>query len=249
MNSSLDHANEFMPSIYAAPVFKTLLCARKELLSPRQKAEIKKHSKLTRIDQGVVVYEEGEEASYVWNIAQGLIETYHLLPQGTRRITSFLFPGDLLGLMENGFYVSTARTVQPVVAFQIPIQVLSELALSDSQLSAALLTKLCQDLREAQRHIICISQKDAAPRLATFILWLCTIYGNDVEPPKELSLPLARHQIAEYLGLTTESVSRAFHLLESSKAIMRRTPRLISILDMEKLRGFSTLEVGSGILS
>ncbi|GAB5098002.1 Crp/Fnr family transcriptional regulator [Caballeronia sp. HLA56] len=188
-------------------------------------------SRLVSVRRNIVLYPEGGEARFVYNVVSGVAETYQLLSSGERRITAFLFPRDLIGLSENGVYVSTAQALTPLVAYRIPVEALEAILERNPRLDIGLLCKLCHELRRSQHHAITISKNDAAARLASFLLWIDRAYAPPARTAGELILPMARHDIADYVGLSVESVSRALRYLEAQGAIRRKGPRLIALLD------------------
>jgi len=222
--------SKYRPSILAAPFVKNTHGDVVELLSTLEQESLAQIGQLMRIRRHTTLYAEGGEARFVYNIIEGVVGTYHLLPGGERSVTAFLFPGDLLGMSENGHYVATAQTISQVVAYRITIADLEAILQRDPQLDIGLLTKLCHDIRGAHRHTVDISKNDAPSRVGSFLLWIAGIPGVK-RTDGNLELPMAWHEIADYLGLSTESVSRALQRLESKGAISRSRPRVISILD------------------
>jgi len=183
-----------------------------------------------------VLYPEGGEARFVYNVVSGVAETYQLLANGEKRITAFLFPRDIMGLSENGTYVATAQSLTAVTAFRIPFDALEAILERDPSLDIGLLCKLCHELRRSQHHAITVSKNEAPARLASFLLWIDHAYAPPGRIAGELNLPMARHDIADYVGLSVESVSRALQVLETQGMIRRKGPRFITVLDAAKLR-------------
>lgn len=224
-----------LPSILAVPFSRQNDGVRIELLTPEEKAAIAEISRVIELRRNTVIYPEGGRCEFVYNIISGLIETYRLLPGGERRITSFLFPADLAGLSEGGDYVGTAQAISPVVAFKIPYTALERLVRRDPKLDVALLCKLCSELRQSERHLLINSQKEASARVASFLLWLRSYESPETSNQDQVHIPMLRYDIADYLGLTVESVSRAFHELERLGLINRLTPRQVRIMDLPRL--------------
>lgn len=220
----------YRPSILAAPFVKHDGGAMVELLSSTEQAALAELAQLMHIRRHTVLYPEGGVARYVYNLVEGVTATYHLEPNGEKTVTAFLFPGDLMGLSENGQYVATAQAISPVVAYRIDVDDLQTILMRDPQLDIGLLTKLCHDIRSSHRHSIDMSKYDAQARVASFLLWIDSVPGV-ARLDGDLVLPMPRHDIADYLGLSTEAVSRALHRLETMGAIRRNRPRVVSILD------------------
>ncbi|MGI4982503.1 MAG: Crp/Fnr family transcriptional regulator [Janthinobacterium lividum] len=232
-------SSQIRPSIVASSFEKSPQQATRELLTEQAQHTLAGISELIRLPARQVLYRQGERADVVYNIVSGTVLTYELLVNGHRHITAFLFPNDLLGLSVHGAYIATAETLNPVVAYRIPIDALRETLTHDPTLSVGLVLKLCHDLRDAQHHAITLAENSAHARVAGFLLWLKDALKI---PDAPLSLPMARQDIADYLGLSVESISRALHLLESEAAILRVGPRLIRLLDTDKLASYSGLD-------
>ena len=96
---------------------------RKQLLKDEERAVIAKIATIARFKKGELIYREGEAAGAVFNIASGVVTPYRPLENG-ELITSFLYPGDLFGLSEEGRYCNAARAATPVVAYKIPLPAL-----------------------------------------------------------------------------------------------------------------------------
>jgi CRP-like cAMP-binding protein len=240
MKDDVSRTSAYRPSIYAAPFRRYGDGLAVELLSVAEQQALMDVSRLVSVRRNIVLYPEGGEARFVYNVVSGVAETYQILSNGERRITAFLFPRDLIGLSENGTYVSTAQSVTPLIAYRIPVEALEAILERDPRLDIGLLCKLCHELRRSQHHAITVSKNDAAARLAAFLVWIDRAYIPPTRIAGELTLPMARHDIADYVGLSVESVSRALHFLETQGAIRRKGPRLIELLDAEKLERLAT---------
>jgi len=232
-----------LPSIKAAPFVRVRAARVVELLTPDEQRELAELSTLVRLRRHGMLHPEGGHAEAVFNLVRGVAQTYHLSPSGERRVTSFLFPGDLCGLSENGYYVNTAQAVTNLIAYRIPLRALRNIVSRDPALDAHLLCKLCHDLRAAERHTVMATRRDARRRLAAFLLRMQSDGADGADDVDEgggggdvIRLPMLRHDIADYLGLTVESVSRAFQALEDDGVVRRRSPKLIRIMNPDALR-------------
>ncbi len=224
------------PSIFAKPFARSTDPGSVQLLAEDEQTALASISRIVEMRRNTVIYPEGGRAQFVYNIVSGVAETYHLLPDGERRITSFLFASDLLGLSENGEYVGTAQALTPIVAYKMPCEAFERLVRRDPKLDVALLCKLCHELRQSERHVITNSQHDARARVAAFILWLWRSEVPALTNEVTVTLPMLRHDIADYLGLSAESVSRVLLQLETAHLIQRKGPRALELLDIPGLR-------------
>ena len=158
-----------------------------------------------RVQPREVVYREESAARSVFIIAEGVVKAFKDMPSGKRWVTAFLYPADVFGLAENGLYVRTAQAVTQAMLYRFDVNVLIETLKSDGELQFKFLCKLTHEVREAQRQTIAIGRKDAIGKLAMFIRQLQREPGAS----HDIELPMTRSDIASYLGLSLESVSRA----------------------------------------
>ncbi len=230
-----------MPSISASTFGRSFNRSPSELLSPAQSERLARCSKLVRIRKGAIIFGEGQVSHSIFNLVQGMVETYHVRGNGQRRVTAFMFPNDLFGLSENGRYCMTAQAVTAVVAYRIPLVQLTQLMHNDPSLQLHLLCMACHEIRESQQHVLQIGHNEARARIAAFLLMLArrnheVSHAEESLPAKfQVDLPMSRSDIADYSALTVESVSRALHALEELQLIRRVSAQRIVILDKEGL--------------
>lgn len=189
-----------------------------------------------RYRRGTEVFGEGEETEYVYQIISGAVRTYKLLSDGRRQINSFHLPGDLFGL-ENG---TTHRfTAEAVVETRVRItrrRGLLDTMQSRDTGASSFLNLVTRSLQHAENHMLLLGRKTALERVAAFLLEIDERLGH----PTVMGLPMSRRDIADYLGLTLETVSRAFSTLRD-EAMLRfdgPTQRQIVLLDRKGLADY-----------
>lgn len=186
-----------------------------------------------RYRRGTEVFGEGEETEYVYQIISGAVRTYKLLSDGRRQINSFHLPGDMFGL-ENG---ATHRfTAEAVVETRVRItkrRSLLEVMRSRESGASRYLGLVTRNLQHAENHMLLLGRKTALERVAAFLLEIDDRLGH----PPVLVLPMSRRDIADYLGLTLETVSRAFSTLRDEKMLQFNGPtqRRIALTDRGRL--------------
>ena len=184
------------------------------MLTDEQREKLAQIGIRVRLPPRMIVYSEGSRAHWVFAITEGVVKSYRDLPSGKRNVAGFLFARDLFGLAANGRYVNTTQAVTRVTLFRLPVDALAVLLKQDGEMQFKFLAKVTHELRESQRRAIVVGRRDAAGRLAMFV-WLmaerldCLATGGKVVP-----LPMTRSDIAGFLGLSLESVSRAAAELE-----------------------------------
>lgn len=234
------------PAIYAVdPWVRGSPPARHQLLSDDERALLAKISSIVRFRKGEAIYDEGNAAEAAFNVISGVVTTYRALAEG-EHVTAFLYQGDLFGLSEAGTYTSSAKAATAVVAYKIPLSALRRILDQHADLDVDLIIKLCEGLREAQRHALLLARKRAATRLAMFLELLERLQIARGEPASEIHLPMGRSSIAAYLGLTLAALSRAFRTLMSRQIISARDLRHIKILDREAFQKLADTRNGDG---
>ena len=178
------------------------------LLTDEQRQQLLALATLISLPARSIVYHEESDLVWIFIARQGVLKAFRELPSGKRRVAAFLFPGDVFGLSENGRYVNTVQTITSTVLYRIPNAALTDLLLRDPDLQYQFLAKITHEIRQGQRHAIVLARRDAAGRFAMF---LSMLEKNQLTatPGGWIQLPMSRTDLAEYLGLSLESVSRA----------------------------------------
>ena len=150
-----------------------------------------------------------------------------MLPDGRRQITGFLFAGDFVGLATAKDYAFSVEAIEPATLCRFRSDEYRSLTRERPALEGALLDRATHELAAAQDQMLLLGRKTAQERIASFLL---SLRGRDpMRPPRddEVRLPMTRAEIADYLGLTIETVSRVLTRLKKSGVI--RTPSLHAI--------------------
>jgi CRP-like cAMP-binding protein len=185
---------------------------------------------------GSTIFAEGEDAHFVYSIAEGVVRLSRLSHNGRRQVLALLLPGDLFGLPDAGIYVNSAETACMSMVYRLPWQKLRGLMMREPALQMSLLNRIAYDLREAQRRIIVLGQQSTYQRLATLLLDFAVHPSFFDARSGVLTLPLTRFDIADYLGTAPETIARGFARLEREGLVRRLSSRTIGILDMKALR-------------
>jgi CRP/FNR family nitrogen fixation transcriptional regulator len=186
--------------------------------------------------KGTEIYGEKEPAEYVYQVKKGAVRSYKMLSDGRRQIGAFHLAGDVFGLANGDAHRFSAEAIVETTVRLIKRQSLELLAESDAVVVRDLLSMTTSNLQHAEDHMLLLGRKDALERVAAFL----------VEMDKRLSaagivtLPMTRRDIADYLGLTIETVSRAISRLNRAGVLsfIGHTQREIEILDRDKLLAF-----------
>ena len=206
--------------------------ARHQLLSDDERARLAKIASITRFKKGDAIYAEGDKADAVFNIISGVVIT-HRKAGDIDYVASFLYPGDLFGLCEEGCYSNAARAATPVVAYKMPLAAVRRALDSDAHLDVNVIIKLCEELREAQRHALLLAQRKATTRLAMFLDLQEHLQIWRGESASEIYLPMNFSAIAAYLAMSPETLSRAFRTMTLDKVVAFRNRHHVKILNRE----------------
>lgn len=168
------------------------------------------------------IFGENEPADYVYKVVSGSVRTYNILSDGRRQIAGFYLPGDIFGIEFDGEHTLAAEAISDTKVLIIKRGALEALAGRDASVARELLVLTARELRRVQDRILLLI-KSAQERVASFLLEMAEhgTAGNAID------LPMSRQDIADYLGLTIETVSRTLTSLESAAAIEVPTSRRI----------------------
>ncbi len=162
---------------------------------------------------------ESEPAECVFEVTKGVLKLSKMLPDGRRQIVGFLYPGHVLGLAVDGQYTYTAETLTEVEAFRYPRSRLDQLVDETPSVGQHLLALTSDELRAAQDQMLLLGRKTAREKVASFLLMMCERSGGGDGFEDSVHLPMNRVDIADYLGLTMETVSRILGELKREQVI------------------------------
>lgn len=203
---------------------------QKRLVSIMQTVEIEPHK---------TIFEETEPANHVFNVTGGAIKIYKLLSDGRRQVTGFLFPGDFLGLTHNESYAYSAEALTATKLCRYPRGKLETLLIEMPKLERQLLGMASHELAAAQDQMMLLGRKSARERLVSFLLMLSDASVRHGQPGNPVPLPMNRTDIADYLGLTIETVSRTLSQLKRQGVIELRDEKHVHLVKPEALRGIA----------
>jgi CRP-like cAMP-binding protein len=205
------------------------------LLTDAQREQLTHLATRLRLPARMTLFEAESPARWLFLNSQGAVKSFRDLPSGKRRIATFLFPGDIFGLAENGRYVNSTQAITPVTLYRFPLDTLTEVLRRDPELQLAFLCKVTHELREAQRRAMAISRRDAAGRLAMFLTMLRDHLGGRDADPSCVPLVMSRSDIADFLALSLEALSRASADLERRGFVKFESRHLVRIVDRRRL--------------
>lgn len=215
------------------------VCGR---LGDEDLAKLDSIAERTALKAGEGLIRQGDPAGHVFNITSGSVRVYKLLPDGRRQITGFLFAGDFVGLATGEDYAFSAEAIEDATLCRFRKSDYRALIREAPALESALLERATHELAAAQNQMLLLGRKTALERVASFLL---NLPEDPVRPATDglVRLPMTRAEIADYLGLTIETVSRVFSRLKTTGVI-----RLVSLheLRIENPDRLAALAEGEG---
>jgi CRP/FNR family nitrogen fixation transcriptional regulator len=176
------------------------------------------------------VFGEGEAADYLYQVKTGCIRTYKVLNDGRRQISAFYLPGDVFGIDAGDEHKVSAEAIVPSTVTVVKRSLINSRASGDSTLARQLFDLSVSELQRAQSHILLLIMT-AQERVVGFLLDL----ASRGKSRGEIELPMCRQDIADYLGLTIETVSRTLTQLENSAAIALPSSRRVVLRNQSAL--------------
>lgn len=177
------------------------------------------------------IFGEGENAEYVYRVVSGAVRTIRFSSDGRRQILGFYLPGDVFGLEAGEAHTLSAEAVCDSDLSLVRRSMIDNAAARDTGAAQALIALMQRQLRNAHEHAIVLGRKGAGERVAAFLLEL----GARAAPNCEIDLPMSRADIADYLALTIETVSRAFTQMERDQTIALPSSRHVVVRDRSAL--------------
>ena len=199
------------------------------------------NGRICHFDLGENIITEGEPTTYFYEIIDGTIALARNGRDGRRQILNFMGPRQILGVASTPGYPNLATALTPVVAIKYTRAHLENALATSPGFASQIRVILTRILESAHDHIYTIGQRVAIERLASFLLYLRSTQARYAKngpqsPVNELELPMTRLDIADFLGLTIETVSRAFSAMKKKKLIAFKDSHSVKILNISALR-------------
>jgi CRP/FNR family transcriptional regulator, nitrogen fixation regulation protein len=183
--------------------------------------------------RGAEIFGEAEPAEYIYQVMDGAVRSYKLLSDGRRQIGAFHLVGDIFGLENGGTHRFTAEAIIDTTVRLMKRASLAHVAEQDAAVARDLLNMTASNLQHAENHMLLLGRKTSLERVAAFLLEM----DSRLTAAGVMALPMCRRDIADYLGLTLETVSRALSTLHDKGILgfLGQTQRQIVLLDRPKL--------------
>jgi CRP-like cAMP-binding protein len=203
---------------------------KRPMLTDLQRQRLAEAATLVKLPARAIIYRDGEPGDSVFINGGGVVISFKDMPSGKRRVAGFRYYGDIFGLADHGKYVNTTRAVTPVTIYQIPIEALTMMLRQDADLEFQFVCKLVHELRQSQRKAIIVARRDAPGRIAMFVDMLRHTPAYEGHHADVVEMPMTRSDMADFLNLAHESVSRGCKRL-SNMGILEFKKGTAHILD------------------
>jgi CRP/FNR family transcriptional regulator len=183
-------------------------------LDRNEMREIEHLSRQVHFQPGESAFAQEDMTTSFYNLVDGVMRLYKLLPDGRRQVVGFALPGDFLGMANDGHHGFSADAIGAVIVCRFSWVAFAHFAEDKPHLLRRINELVVRELNEARDHMVLLGRRSAEEKVATFLIgWrdrLVQLKG----PSDTVPLPMSRLDIADYLGLTIETVSRTFTKLE-----------------------------------
>jgi CRP/FNR family transcriptional regulator len=186
------------------------------------------------------IVREGDPMLSFFNITSGVVKLYRSLPDGRTQIIGFRYPGEFFAISAMPRHTSTAEAVTSVEVCRFPKSRLKRLMNSFPQLQTQLLQMSYRYLAQSEDQIFLLGRKTAREKVASFLLrYSRDSNQNQIGKGRYVNLPMTRTEVADFLGLTTETVSRVLANLVRENIISVGLSRSVSLIDVDSLSKIS----------
>ena len=209
-------------------------------LSDDELREVSKITTAVEVARGGPVFFEGDGNTYLFNVVSGAVRLSKLLSDGRRQVTGFLFASDFLGLSVADSYAYTAEALTDTSLCRFDRAKFIKLLDRFPKLEYRLLELASNELVEAQAHMVMLGQKRTMEKVSATLVHLMNRLGRKYDDGIIIDLPMSRTDLAEYAGVSTETVSRCFTRLRKLGIIRLPTVSSVHVLredELERLSG------------
>jgi CRP/FNR family transcriptional regulator len=192
-----------------------------------------------KVEAGAAIFFEGDPAANVYTLISGTLRLSKLLSDGRRQIAGFLFAGDFLGLTVAEEHAFTAEAITPAVLCRFPRPRFERFLDDHPEMERRLYAIAAHELSAARHQLVLLGRKTATERVVSFLLMLadrCRRQGGFAD---EIELPMTRTDIADYLGLRIETVSRELSALKAQRLVQFGGTHSVRLLAKDRLRALA----------
>jgi CRP/FNR family transcriptional regulator, nitrogen fixation regulation protein len=191
---------------------------------------------LTSVPQDQSIYGEGDQATLFYKVVSGVVRTCKFLGDGRRQVNAFYVAGDVFGIESGGTYHLAAEAVSDCTLVAYRRRSLDSLSRGNETVARHLIQFALQTAARAQDHALLLGHRSAIEKLACFLLHR----ARHSTQKTTVTLEMSRQDIADFLGLTIETVSRTLSKLEKDGVIKMSAARRVELRNLGALRALTT---------
>jgi CRP/FNR family transcriptional regulator len=197
------------------------------------------------LNAGETLFWEDDTTEYAYFLTDGTMKAYKLLPNGRSQIVRFVTAGEIIASTCYTSHTYSTEALSDCTILQLPRKRFDKIIANDPVLMKSVTNKLSLELQQAQKQILLLGRMPAIERVSNFLLDIAERQNPktvEFKPGFIFELPMARADIADYLGLTIETVSRAFSKFRRDGLIDLPRPNLVCLRDQTGLQQQSLLQ-------
>jgi CRP-like cAMP-binding protein len=193
-----------------------------------------RHARQTALKPGHALFHQGDPADLLYEVVHGVVRLERVLLNGRRQVMSFGYAGDIVGFSHDGLHSSTCRMITPgsVISHRVDA---GEWISADPDLRRRVFEAALAEIGVLHDHFQALGCCSAMERLAGFLGQLVSRIGVETHGETVVHLPMCRSDIADYLGLSTETISRMVSQLRATQVISLTDVQTVVVHDKEKL--------------
>ncbi len=190
---------------------------------------------------GQTLFLEGDDTRYVYEVQTGVLRLTRVLENGARQVIAFALPGDIVGFPRGDYHHTDCDVLVAgkVIAHRRGVL---DSCMSNPQLHRRLMQAALSEISGMQDHFMMLARKSAQEKLASFLMVMTERAGTFDGSHDRVYLPMKRSDIADFLGLTIETVCRAFTKLRKAQVIALEDANTVIVLDPDALAEAALVE-------
>ncbi len=214
------------------------LCAR---ISDTCREGVNQLARQARLAKGEILAEEGARGHEIISVMAGVVELSKSVAEDRHAIVGFRFPGELIAPYRNAFtWPMTVRALLPCRVCRVNCEGLRRLSPTYPEIDSALLETAMEEIEDGLEHVVTVGHKRVDERVASFILEMSRRMAWGERARSTIEIPVTRPQMADYLGLRTETVCRALTRLRTQGIVSLSSPKRLVILDQDRLAALAS---------
>jgi len=191
-------------------------------------------NKTRRLKAAQNLFREGDEVRHLYQVTSGVLRLIKVLEDGRRQVIAFGYPGDIIGFPQDGTYHTECDAISGA---EVILHSVKDLENGDRnpELHKRLVQAALKEISAMQDHFVMLGRKSATEKTASFLSVLMERTGNPLGAYTHFEFPMTRADIADFLGLTVETVSRTMTALRKMKLIALENSKSVIVLDQDAL--------------